>query len=93
MGVFDGAEIHEAVSVLIHLDRHGVEVECLAPNKAQHHVIDHLAGSPAEGERRHVLVESARIARGAVKDLGKASANDYDAVVLPGGFGGRQESQ
>jgi enhancing lycopene biosynthesis protein 2 len=34
-----------------------------------------------------VLVESARIARGAIKDLAEADAKNFDAVIFPGGFG------
>ena len=36
---------------------------------------------------RNVLVESARIARGNVKDLAQLKADDYDCVIFPGGFG------
>ncbi len=84
-GVFDGSEIHEAVSVLLSLDRHGAEVQCLAPN-TQLDTIDHLTQEPT-GEKRSVLVESARIARGDVTDLANVNGADFDAIVLPGGFG------
>ena len=47
-GVFDGTEIHEAVSVLIALDQRGAEVVCLAPDVPQMHTIDHLTGQPVE---------------------------------------------
>lgn len=86
-GVYDGAEIHESVLTLLALDRAGAKYECLAPNIEQMHVVNHLTGEVAEGESRNVLVESARIARGAVKDVAKADAADYDALILPGGFG------
>ncbi len=86
-GVLDGSEIHEAVLTLLALDRSGAQVQCLAPNKPQAQVVNHLTKKPAAGETRNVLVESARIARGNVRDLAEASADDYDAVVLPGGFG------
>ena len=33
------------------------------------------------------MVESARIARGQVKDIKELSAENYDAVFFPGGFG------
>ena len=67
-GVFDGSEIHEAVLTLLALDRAGAEIVCLAPNVEHAHVIDHLTQKET-GEKRNVLVESARIARGEVKDL------------------------
>jgi enhancing lycopene biosynthesis protein 2 len=34
-----------------------------------------------------VLVESARIARGKVENLATLDANQFDAILLPGGFG------
>lgn len=85
-GVQDGSEIHEAVITLLCLDRQGMGYDCLAPNKLQADVIDHAAGRPV-GERRNVLTESARIARGQIKDLAEVSPADYSAVILPGGFG------
>lgn len=86
-GVFDGSEIHEAVITLLTLSRAGAVATCAAPDKAQMHVINHLAGKPAEGETRNVLVESARIARGKITPLSDIDARDFDAVFLPGGFG------
>jgi enhancing lycopene biosynthesis protein 2 len=85
-GVLDGSEIHEAVLTLLALDRAGAKVQCLAPNKDQHHVVNHLTKQPTQ-EKRNVLVESARIARGHVKDIATVSAEEFDAVILPGGFG------
>ena len=85
-GVFDGSEIHEAVIALLALDRAGVEVLCMAPNAPQHHVVNHLTGAPTE-ETRNVLVEAARIARGQITDLAEVSADELDALILPGGFG------
>lgn len=85
-GRFDGAEIHESVITLLALDRGGAEAVCFAPDVDQMHVIDHLAGEPTE-ETRNVLVESARIARGAISDVASARAEDLDGLMLPGGFG------
>lgn len=86
-GVHDGSEIHEAVITLLAIDRGGAQAICAAPDVDQRDVFDHLKGAPSKGERRNVLVESARIARGAVRDVGQLAADDVDAVVLPGGFG------
>jgi enhancing lycopene biosynthesis protein 2 len=86
-GVFDGSEIYESVITLLCLDRAGAEVQCFAPNIQQMHVINHLTGEVAEGESRQVLVEAARLARGEIKDLADAKAEDFDAVIIPGGFG------
>lgn len=86
-GVFDGSEIHEAVLSLFHIEKLGAQYQCFAPNIDQMHVINHLTGEVDEQAKRNVLVESARIARGDVKDVKELNANDFDALVLPGGFG------
>lgn len=85
-GVNDGAEIHEAVITLLALDRAGVEIVCAAPDIPQAHVINHVTGEPT-GETRNVLVESARIARGKIKNLAQLGAGDIDAAIFVGGFG------
>ena len=85
-GVFDGSEIHESVITLLALDRADAEAVCMAPNVDQLHVVDHKTGEPT-GETRNVLVEAARIARGAIQDLAQVSADDLDALLMPGGFG------
>lgn len=85
-GVFDGSEIHEAVMTLLALQKQGASVQCFAPNVDQMHVINHISGD-VMNETRNVLIESARIARGNVKDLASYSADDFDALVMPGGFG------
>ncbi len=86
-GVYDGAEIHESVCTLLALDGEGAEIVCIAPDKDQAHVVNHQKGEPEEGARRSVLEESARIARGPVLPLAGVTAADFDALVLPGGFG------
>lgn len=84
-GVYDGSEIHEAVITLLCLDQRGASYQCLAPNKS-FDVIDHLTKKP-NGEKRNVLTESARIARGNIQDLARVKGGDFDALILPGGFG------
>lgn len=85
-GVFDGSEIHEAVAILIALDRRGAEVVCMAPNIPVAGVVNHLTRQP-DPHGRNVLEESARIARGKVRDIAGVRAGDLDALVFPGGFG------
>lgn len=85
-GVYDGSEIHEAVITLLAIARHGAQAVCFAPDKWQSDVVNHLTGEVL-AERRNVLIESARIARGDVQPLAQASANDLDALIVPGGFG------
>ncbi|HAT51282.1 MAG: isoprenoid biosynthesis glyoxalase ElbB [Nitrospirae bacterium] len=85
-GVYDGAEIHEATLTLYFLDRASAHIIAMAPNIPQHHVINHLTGE-VTNETRNVLVESARIARGQIRDMATVTADDLDAIILPGGFG------
>ena len=85
-GVFDGAEIHEATLCMLAIMKQGATYEIFAPDILQHHVINHLTGEEMN-ESRNVLIESARIARGKIKDLSTYDANNYDALIFPGGFG------
>lgn len=85
-GVYDGTEIHESVITLLRLDQRGAHVQCFAPDIPQLHVINHLTGEEMP-EVRNVLVESARIARGQIKDVREAKVDDFDALIIPGGFG------
>ncbi len=86
-GHLDGAEIHEATCTLLSLDRRGAKLVAMAPDVEQMHVVDHRKGAPAEGQKRRVLDEAARIVRGQIVDMASVSAKDLDALVFPGGFG------
>ena len=86
-GFLDGAEIQEACCTLLALDRRGAELVAMAPDVAQHHLVDHLAQRPVAGQGRGVLAESARIVRGRIRDLSAVKMDDLDALILPGGFG------
>jgi enhancing lycopene biosynthesis protein 2 len=85
-GFLDGAEIRESVLTLLNLDIYNAQVSIFAPDKEQHHVINHKAKNEAS-EKRNVLVEAARIARCQVEPLSKLRASHFDCLVLPGGFG------
>ena len=85
-GVYDGAEIHESVLTLLAIKKFDANYEIFAPDIEQYHVINHYTGEKTN-EKRNVLVESARIARGAIKPLSEFSAENFDAIVFPGGFG------
>jgi enhancing lycopene biosynthesis protein 2 len=85
-GVYDGSEIHEAALTLLAIDRNGAKYECFAPDVEQAHVINHLTGQEMP-EKRNVLVEAARIARGKIRPLSAYKAKDFDAIIFPGGFG------
>ena len=85
-GVFDGAEIHEATLTMLAIMKNGGTYEIFAPDVEQYHVINHITGEEML-EKRNVLIESARIARGKIKDLKDYEANNFDALIFPGGFG------
>lgn len=85
-GVFDGAEIHESVMTLLALDQQSCKYVIFAPDIEQMHVVNHITGKP-ENEKRNVLTESARIARGSIKPLSEYSADNFDGIIFPGGFG------
>jgi enhancing lycopene biosynthesis protein 2 len=84
-GYLDGAEIHESVCALLALDEAGAEAICMATD-TEFDVVNHITEEPT-GERRNVLVEAARIARGKIRDVKDVSADELDALVLPGGYG------
>lgn len=99
-GVMDGSEIHESVLTLLALDRAQAQAVCMAPNADQLQVVDHLKGEETKPacrppaaragtgrEKRNVLVESARIARGKIRDIKDVKAGEIDALIFPGGYG------
>lgn len=85
-GVYDGAEIHEAVLTLLAIEEVGGTAVCIGVDKNQHHVINHVNGDEMR-EQRNMLVEAARIARGAIIDINDVDPADLDGLVIPGGFG------
>ena len=84
-GVYDGSEIHEAVFTLLAIDRNGAEAVCMAPDSELSEV-NHLTGQET-GAKRNILVESARIARGKIRNIAEVTATELDAIIFPGGFG------
>ena len=85
-GSMDGSEIHEATMTLLAIDRHGAEYTVFAPDDDQYEVINHITKERMPG-KRNMLIEAARIARGNILPLAEFDANNFDALVLPGGFG------
>lgn len=86
-GYRDGSEIRESVATLWALSQAKAHFQCFAPEGNQHDVVNCLTGETLKHETRNMLVEAARIARGDVKPLGELRSEDYDALVIPGGFG------
>lgn len=85
-GVYDGAEIQEAVLTMLAIEEIGAEAVCISIDQVQHHVVNHLTGEEMK-ESRNMLVESARIARGKIREISTIHPADIDALVIPGGFG------
>jgi enhancing lycopene biosynthesis protein 2 len=85
-GVYDGAEIHEAVLTLLEIESLGYEAVCIGVNAPQYHVINHLNGQE-QAQTRNMLEEAARIARGQIREISTVVPADLDALVIPGGFG------
>ncbi len=85
-GVFDGSEIHEVVLSLLAIEHNGAEWVCFAPNIYQHHALEHSTGTE-HIDSRHVMEESSRLSRGEISDVATLDANDFDALIVPGGFG------
>ncbi|MBR4229900.1 MAG: isoprenoid biosynthesis glyoxalase ElbB [Bacteroidales bacterium] len=89
----DGSELQESLSLLLAIDRRGWQYQCFAP-EGMFEVVPHVdvqddeeEGTVLDMEQRDIFVESARIARGNLLPLEQYSADDYDALALPGGMG------
>ena len=86
-GSFDGSEIHETVLTLLSIEQAGATYQCFSINENQHHVTNHSSISIEAGQNRNMLEESGRIARGNIKNITDLLVDDYDALIIPGGFG------
>lgn len=85
-GVFDGSEIHESVLTMLALSQNNAEIHYFSPNELQPTVINHITGEE-KIEKRNMMEESSRISRGKISSLSEAKAENFDAVIIPGGFG------
>jgi enhancing lycopene biosynthesis protein 2 len=85
-GVFDGSEIHEATLALLAIRKAGCDYSVFAPDREQTEVVNHYICAGVK-EKRNILAESARIARGNALPLSELNPERFDAIVLPGGFG------
>ena len=91
-GVLDGSEVYESVLTILALERAGADVAAIAPDIEQAEVLNHYRGTELRtgetgGPERSVLAESARIVRGKITSLTEVSAHDFDALIIPGGYG------
>jgi enhancing lycopene biosynthesis protein 2 len=85
-GSQDGSDIYEAAFTILALEKANAEIIMMAPNIPQTNVINHLTKAKSE-EKRNTLVESARIARGKIKDIKDVKSADLDAIIVVGGLG------
>ena len=81
----DGTEIQESVSLIISLSQLGARVRYFAPNTD--FTPTNFITNQKMKEQRNVMLESARITRSQIEDITKLSANDFDGLAMPGGFG------
>lgn len=86
-GSLDGSEIREALFAMLALSQQNIKYQCFAPNIEQTYVYNHYTNEISEGEKRNVLIESARLARGKVQDLTLLNASDFDGLLFAGGYG------
>lgn len=84
-GFLDGSEIGEAILSLTSLSKHGIEYSCFAP-QIEFSVVDHITGQATE-EKRDVMTEASRIPRGKISPLTDAKVENFDMLIMPGGFG------
>lgn len=85
-GVFDGSEVNEVVLSLLALESNDIDYQCFAPETNQYHAINHFT-KRVDPCPRNVLQESARIVRGNITALCQCNPDDFDALIVPGGFG------
>lgn len=83
----DGAEINEAITLLLSIEQHHCEYQCFAPDRQQAEVVDHLTDKKVCNAKRNIMAEAARIARGNIKPIEDFKADDFDALVFSGGYG------
>ncbi len=81
----DGAEITEAVSLMIALSAQNAEMTFFAPNK-EFTPTNFLTNQPMS-EKRNIMVEASRITRSQMKDLKELKPENFDGLAFPGGHG------
>lgn len=85
-GVKDGSEIHEALMTLLAIDRNKCQYSIFAPDDDQYDVVNHITGK-GKNDKRNMMEEAARIARGRIQPLTALRVEDFDAIMFPGGYG------
>lgn len=86
-GYADGSEIQETSAILFNLSKLNINWTAYSLNMNQTHVINHDSLTESSNESRNILVESSRITRTKVLDLNQLHYENFQGIVLPGGFG------
>jgi enhancing lycopene biosynthesis protein 2 len=81
----DGAEITETVAAILALSEFQAQVEYFAPSR-EFTPVNFLTGESLP-DRRNIMVEAARITRSQMNPWEHLVSRDFDALVIPGGFG------
>lgn len=84
-GVFAGTENNELTLALLAISRMGGEYKIFAPG-IMCDLVDPFDGKSLNA-KSNILYESAIITRGEVMDLEKLEVENFDVLVIPGGFG------
>ena len=85
-GSLDGSEIYESVMTLLAIEQNEGSYTIFAPDENQYQVINHIT-KKTMNETRNMMVEASRIARGDIHDLKEYKAENFDALIFPGGNG------
>lgn len=83
-GLGDGSCVEEVIATYIALDKYHCDYLPIAENILVSS-IDHV--TELRGEKRSVLVESARLGRGRIRNIRDITLDDFDALLIPGGIG------
>ncbi len=85
-GYLDGTEVTECVSTIIKLSELGTKWTPFSISKS-YSPTSHFAPEHSPPGPLNCLEESARITRSQMTDLKEIRVKDYDALVIPGGYG------
>lgn len=83
-GLGDGSCIEEVILTYAALDKYGCDYTPVAEDifvQSVNHLTEQIA------EKRNILIESARVGRGRIKDIREVDFAEYDALIIPGGIG------
>jgi enhancing lycopene biosynthesis protein 2 len=83
----DGSDAAETMLAMLCAERGGAKIICVAPDREQRTVVDHLTGGGADKVTRNARVEAARLSGGPVLPLAELRPDAIDALLVPGGGG------